>query len=215
MARLLYLKESRIVACSDEEVGVMLSIRMNHSRLLMIVVAACSACRAEPQPVEVAREAQDVDVGELTAEAVPSPSIEQRAAELERKHAERESKRMQVASTYAADVKILGLDARVYRTFHGEEPGVRFDLRNNGSRSLTRVEVKVDFLDKTKKVIYSKRFVPVAVDEFTGQESRPLKPQSTWKMAPGMYLRAPSVPSEWKIGWVRTKVTDVEFGDAY
>lgn len=99
---------------------------------------------------------------------------------------------------------------KVESLLDGRVPGVVFKLRNNGDRTLTRVEVTVYFKDADGNVIHEEGFVPVSESSFSGN-NKPLKPGYVWQMEAGKFYAAKSVPSEWKEGNFGYAVTDIEF----
>ena len=89
-------------------------------------------------------------------------------------------------------------------------PGVRFKLRNNGERSLDRVEVTFYFKDENGNIISEKDFLPVSVNKYSS-DSKPLRPGYIWQMQQDRWKGADEVPSEWKEGSIETSITDIRF----
>ncbi len=118
------------------------------------------------------------------------------------------------AEAYIPNVKLYDVTAKFWRTYSGREPGVEFKLKNEGDRTLDRVEVTVYFHDDSGAVIHEATYNPVLVTEFAfGRDNKPLRPGYVWRHERGRFYKAASVPSEWKVGAVEAKVTAVEFAD--
>lgn len=94
----------------------------------------------------------------------------------------------------------------------GRVPGVLFKIRNNGERSLDKVEVTIFFKDEGGLVIAEEDYHPVLVSEYSfSGSSKPLKPGYIWQMEQGKFYSAKNVPSEWKEGSVEASITDIRF----
>ncbi|MGA7985240.1 MAG: hypothetical protein WCA01_08690, partial [Burkholderiales bacterium] len=88
-----------------------------------------------------------------------------------------------------------------------------FKLRNKGTRSLRKVEVTVYFQDASGAVIAEQEYNPVLVTKYSfGDDNKPLRPNYIWQLERGKFYQAKSVPTEWKEGAVKAKITDIEFG---
>lgn len=94
----------------------------------------------------------------------------------------------------------------------GKVPGVDFKIKNNGDKTLKKIEVTVYFKDSSDNVIYDEKFYPVLITEF-GTENEPLNPGYIWQQEQGHFYAAKKVPSEWQEGNAAAKITDIEFGD--
>jgi len=113
---------------------------------------------------------------------------------------------------YMRRVELYDLKAGYYTTFFDERvPGVEFKLRNNGTRTLSQVEVTVYFKDAQGNVIAEEDYHPVLVSSFSLEPSKPLKPGYIWQMERGKFYQAKNVPSEWQEGNVEASVTNIEF----
>jgi len=91
-------------------------------------------------------------------------------------------------------------------------PGVTFKLKNNGDKTLKRVEVTVYFKDAKGGVISEETYVPVSTGAIFG-DRKPLRPGYIWQMEQGTFYAAKSVPSEWKESSALAKVTSIEIAD--
>lgn len=113
---------------------------------------------------------------------------------------------------YIDKISLYELSARYYNTYSDDKvPGVTFKLKNNGNRTLTKVEVTVYFKDENGTIIFEEDYNPVLVSEYSFGENKPLKPNYVWSMGKDKFYKAESVPSEWKTGNVSAKITDIKF----
>ncbi|KFL36592.1 hypothetical protein N788_03000 [Arenimonas donghaensis DSM 18148 = HO3-R19] len=96
----------------------------------------------------------------------------------------------------------------------GRVPGVSFKMKNNGDRTLDRVEIVVLFKDATGSVIAEEDYSPIFVSEYNlSGDNKPLKPGYIWQLERGRFYAAKSVPSEWKEGAAEIKIVDIRFRD--
>lgn len=91
----------------------------------------------------------------------------------------------------------------------GRVPGVDFKVRNNGDRSLDRVQVTVVFYDAEGNAIAEEDYLPVLAGGFNND--KPLRPGYIWQQERGRFYTAKSVPDEWESGKVSASVTEIEF----
>lgn len=113
----------------------------------------------------------------------------------------------------AKNLEVYELDARYMDSLlDGRIPGVTFKVRNNGQRTLDKVEVTVEFLDAGGKAISEEIYNPVIAGGYDSQP--PLRPGHIWQNERGRFLAAKSVPSEWQSGRARARVTDITFAEA-
>lgn len=75
---------------------------------------------------------------------------------------------------------------------------VRLKLKNNGDRTLTKVEVLIEFRDGEGRAIHEETIAPVSSRSWT--RSSTLKPGYIFSMAEGKYFTFENVPSEWETG---------------
>ena len=90
-------------------------------------------------------------------------------------------------------------------------PGVEFKLRNNGTRSLSRVNVTVYFQDRDGRNIGEASYYPDLVNSFGAGTNKPLKPNYVWQIEDGGFYAAKKVPSEWLNGSARFEITEIGF----
>ena len=96
----------------------------------------------------------------------------------------------------------------------GRVPGVLFKLRNNGDRSLDRVQVTVYFKDANDNIIAEERYTPVLVTEYNfSGDNQPLKAGYIWQNEKGKFYAAKRVPSEWQEGNVEARITEIRFAE--
>lgn len=94
----------------------------------------------------------------------------------------------------------------------GRVPGVLFKIRNNGDRSLDRVEATIYFKDAAGRVIAEEDYHPVLVSEYSfSGDNKPLKPDYIWQMEKGKFYSAKKVPDEWEEGSIDASITDIKF----
>lgn len=174
-----------------------------------LVAAAAAACLLVPIAIGLTGDLQNAattsagpagaaPTGELPAAAAP-------AAEMDTPE--------EIA--YARDhLQLYDLRARYFDSLlDGSIPGVRFKIKNNGSRTLTEVEVKVVFYDKDGKAIAEETYHPVLVSEYNyGNDNKPLRPNYIWQQEPDSFYAAKAVPSEWEVGKATATITSVKFG---
>jgi hypothetical protein len=112
---------------------------------------------------------------------------------------------------YIDNIKLYDLKAKYYNTYFDDKvPGVSFKLKNNGNRTLKKVEVTVYFKDSNGDIIFEEDYYPVLVSEYSFNDKKSLKPNYVWSLGDKFY-KAEKVPSEWKVGAVSAKIIDIEF----
>ncbi len=113
---------------------------------------------------------------------------------------------------YIDNIDLYDLEAGYYDTYLDDRvPGVSFKLKNNGNRTLTKVEVTVYFKNASGEIIFEEDFLPVLVSEYSFNDNKPLKPKYVWSIGTGKFYKVEEVPSEWKSGSVSAKITDIRF----
>ncbi len=111
-------------------------------------------------------------------------------------------------------VELYDLSARYIDTYSSENvPGVQFKLRNNGDRTLDRVEVVVYFKDSNGNIITEEDFLPVAANVVFSENNTPLRPGYIWQMESGKFYTADRVPSEWMEGSIEAEVREITFAE--
>jgi len=127
----------------------------------------------------------------------------------------KEIKDIKEKQKYLKEVKLYDLKARMYSSYLDDEiPGVEFKIKNNGNRTLRKVEVTVYFKNSQGTVISEEQYYPVLVTEYSyGSDNKPLKPNYIWQQEKGHFYKADSVPTEWKVGSVSANITNIEFAN--
>ena len=115
----------------------------------------------------------------------------------------------------AGNIELYEFEAKYMDSvLDGLVPGVTFKIKNNGGRTLDRVEVVVLFKDASGSVIAEEDYFPIFVSEFNlSGDTKPLKPGYIWQQERGKFFAAKSVPSEWKEGAAEIKIVDIRFQD--
>lgn len=89
---------------------------------------------------------------------------------------------------------------------------MRFKLKNNGDRVLSKVKVTVYLKDQSGKVIGEEDFYPVIVSSLSLSGNRkPLKPGYIWEIERGKVFTMKDAPTEWQVGNATAKITEIEF----
>ncbi|MEA3048237.1 MAG: hypothetical protein QOG84_73 [Sphingomonadales bacterium] len=126
-----------------------------------------------------------------------------------------ESKPSAEEAAYIRDnLRLYDLKAKYYDSLlDGRVPGVDFKIKNNGTRTLNRVKVRVVFQDKAGLPIAEEEYNPVWVVEggYSPDENKPLRSNYIWQNEPDKFYVAKSVPSEWEEGKASATITDIEF----
>lgn len=115
---------------------------------------------------------------------------------------------------YIDNVEVTEFKAERIDTFLKKNvPAVRLSLKNNGDRSLDKVEVVVYFKDASGQVIFEEKFKPVWVSEYNFRDSKPLKAGYVHEMEQGKYHIVESALSEWEEGSATVKIVDIGFSE--
>jgi len=114
---------------------------------------------------------------------------------------------------YLSSVKLYAFKASTIDTREGRNiPAVRFKIRNQGDRTLSKVEVTVYLKNSFDKIIAERVFHPVVVSPYPlwGHDT-PLRPGQTWQLRRGKWYTIKDAPSEWEIGNAEAAITYIEF----
>ena len=114
---------------------------------------------------------------------------------------------------YLSSIDLYDFEASTIDTYLEKNiPAVKFKLKNNGNRSLSKVEVTVYLKDEGDKVIAEEDFYPVLVSSYSfSGDDKPLKAGYIWEMERGKWYTIENAPTEWKVGNADAKITDIEF----
>jgi hypothetical protein len=92
-------------------------------------------------------------------------------------------------------------------TTTSNEDGVFGEIKNNGDKTLSKVEITVYCLDKSDKVVFEKSYYPVLVTKYSfGGDNAPLKPNYSKKFG----YKLDDAPSDWNKK-ITVSITDIEF----
>jgi hypothetical protein len=109
---------------------------------------------------------------------------------------------------YLKNLQIYNFKARYYNSLKGKIAGVEFAMKNNGTQTLSMVEVTVYFKDAQGNTLSEQKYQPVHAST---DNSKPLKPNQVWQPQQGMFLTVQSAPPDWKEGSAEVRITDIEF----
>jgi len=131
-----------------------------------------------------------------------------------KKAAEEKNKLLEIKQNYMKNIDLYDLEAKYYDTYSNKNvPGINFKLKNNGNKTLNKVEVTVYFKNKEGITIAEEDYNPVLVSTYSYGDNKPLKPNYIWQNEKDKFYQAKSVPNEWEEGNVTAKITDITFAD--
>lgn len=111
-------------------------------------------------------------------------------------------------------VELYDIESRYITTYGDErEAGIRFKIKNNSNEDLSKVTVKVYYLDANENRIHDKTFNPVLVSEYSFGNNDPLKAGYIYQMPDRQFYTSESVPDEWDEGRVSISISDIETMD--
>lgn len=155
----------------------------------------------------------------MRSESVEIPSTIERRREKALSEKQQLAAKAQIArenASYISNVKLYEFLAKYFSTYSQDRvPGVTFKLRNEGDKTLDRVEVTVFFKDKNGTTIAEETYNPVLVSKYSySRDNKPLKPGYIWQIEKGKFFAAKSVPSEWLEGSANARITAIEISRA-
>jgi hypothetical protein len=109
---------------------------------------------------------------------------------------------------YLKNLQIYDFKARYYNSLKGKIAGVEFAMKNNGTETLSMVQVTVYFKDAQGNTLSEQNYQLMFA---SADNSKPLKPNQVWQPQQSMFLTAQSVPPDWKEGSAEVRITDIEF----
>lgn len=114
---------------------------------------------------------------------------------------------------YLGKINLYDFEATTIDTYREKGiPAVKFKLKNNGDRALSKVEVTVYLKDENDRVIAEENFHPVLISSYNlSGNNKPLKAGYIWEIERGKYYIIKDAPTEWKVGNAVAKITDIEF----
>ena len=121
-------------------------------------------------------------------------------------------------SVYIQDqIELLDFEAKEYHADKGAAPvpGVSFRLRNNGAKTLSKIWVRVTFLDSAGREVSQEKFEPLN-DFWSKGHERVLRPGETWQFDDQAYYRS-DAGGGWQDGWragqAKAEIVDVTFAE--
>lgn len=111
---------------------------------------------------------------------------------------------------YRDKIEISGFEARY---FSNDSPGFRYNIKNNGDRTLIKVKVTVFLKDENGNNIAEEDDYPIHPDSFEDKNRKPLKPNYMWKHSEVTYTSVKNVSSDWKAGNAEIVITEIEFAN--
>lgn len=123
----------------------------------------------------------------------------------------KEKKAENKKESYFKKIQVSSVKASYMDSYlDGKVPGITFKLKNQGGKTLEKIEVTFYFMDKDDVVIYEEDFTPVSSNR-SYKATKPLKPNYSWQMERGKFYSLKSLPDEWAEGKVKAEITDIEF----
>lgn len=108
---------------------------------------------------------------------------------------------------------LFEVEAKHIKTYeHDRVPAIRYAIKNNGSETLTKIRVTVFFLDKQGIPFDEEEYLPVLVSDYNIGDSRPLRPNYTFRMDRNRWMTVDRLGDEWG-GEIEIKITDIEFAE--
>jgi hypothetical protein len=112
---------------------------------------------------------------------------------------------------YIPNVEIIDFNARYFDSYsYGKVPGVQFGVKNNGNKSLKRVEIIVYFYDDNGNAIYEENYVPISEYSYDGLSE--LKPNYIERMEKDKFYRVKGLGAEWS-GKANAVISEIEFSE--
>lgn len=110
-------------------------------------------------------------------------------------------------------IELYDLKSGYYNSLiDGRVPGVKFKIKNNGTKTLKEVQVTIYYKNSEGIIIHESEFTPVLLSEYSFlSDSKELKPGYIWQLESDRFYSDKSVPSEWATGSVEAKITHIEF----
>ena len=112
---------------------------------------------------------------------------------------------------YAQYLEIYDFEATRINTFLDENvAAVRFKVRNDGDRTVTRLRVTAYFRDADNRVISEDSFTVVSSLAIGTDTLRTMHPGYIFQMPSGRYFTSSRVPDEWDVGNAVLQVSTIE-----
>ncbi len=117
-----------------------------------------------------------------------------------------------IKQDYINKIEIFDFIATRIDTYLSKDvPAVRFAIRNNGNRSLDKVEVTVYFYDANDNAIFEKKYLPVLASSYVSNDG-PLKPNYIKRQKENNYYTIDELGPEW-LGKADAIVSDLRFSE--
>tara|TARA_B100001093_G_C26710920_1_gene963366 strand:- start:10 stop:1089 length:1080 start_codon:yes stop_codon:yes gene_type:complete len=124
---------------------------------------------------------------------------------------ENELEEQAIKQEYIKNIEIFELEIKRIDTYLDKNvPAVKFAVKNNGDRSLDKVEVTVYFYDWDDKPIFEKKYLPVLVSDYSISNNDPLKPNYIRRKNKNEYYTVDQLGPEWS-GKANAVVSDIRF----
>lgn len=107
------------------------------------------------------------------------------------------------------DVKAAYMDSLL----DGKVAGLTFRIKNNGNKTISKLQITFYYKDKNNQIIYDSSYTPIDSSNIyvgTGTEKE-LKPNYIWQLESDEFYPDKKVPKEWKEGKIEYKITDIQF----
>lgn len=126
---------------------------------------------------------------------------------------EKELAEQAIKQDYINNIEIFEFEAKRIDTYLNKNiPAVRFAIKNNGNRSLDKVEITVYFYDWDDNPIFEETYLPVLVSEYSFSNNDPLKPNYIRRQKSGEYYTIDQLGPEWS-GKANAIVSDIRFSE--
>ena len=126
---------------------------------------------------------------------------------------EKELAEQAIKQDYINNIEIFEFEAKRIDTYLNKNiPAVRFAIKNNGNRSLDKVEITVYFYDWDDNPIFEETYLPVLVSEYSYSNNDPLKPNYIRRQKSGKYYTIDQLGPEWS-GKANAIVSDIRFSE--
>lgn len=141
-----------------------------------------------------------IEITKIDSKSVEAVNAEARKLELEEKIKDYEKEQEYIKN-------IIIRNVHIGESFLGET-GVFGEIKNNGNKTLKKVEITIYCLDKSGNPVFEKDYHPVLVSDYIGisDANEPLKPNYSRKFG----VKMDDAPSDWARK-VRVEITDIEF----
>ena len=115
-----------------------------------------------------------------------------------------------IKADYFSKIEIFEFESKYFESIlYGKVPGIKFALKNNGDKTLNKVQVKVYFLDNDGLAIAEDTYTPVNNGTWCFSDCDPLKPNYIWRHGDQFYKKDTLGP-EWS-GKATIEIADIEF----